>query len=125
MPPNRLYGFRTSTTFSFVDAWYRINFATGMALVAAGVLSGVVVVLLDHGVTALKPEPRYLVGIPLTGLLLLVFLLPVVLYSNRFLSEPSLSMRLQPPARRRRRGAGTVGAPSSGLANACSNASRN
>lgn len=84
VPPNRLYGFRTSTTFPFVDAWYRIDVATGMALVASGVLSGVVVVLLDHGLTALKPKPRYLVGILLTGLLLLVFLLPVVLYSNRF-----------------------------------------
>ena len=84
VPPNRLYGFRTSTTFSSVDAWYKINLATGVALLAAGVLSGVVVILLDHGVIALKPEPRYLVGILLTGLLLLAFLIPVVLYSNRF-----------------------------------------
>ena len=84
VPPNRLYGFRTSTTFSSLDAWYRINFATGVALIAAGVLSGAVIVLLDHGMIALKPEPRYFMGILLTGLLLLVSLLPVVLYSNRF-----------------------------------------
>lgn len=41
-----------------------------MALTAAGVLSGVVVFLLDHDVVALKPEARYFVGIMLTGLLL-------------------------------------------------------
>jgi len=83
VPPNRLYGFRTSTTFSSLDAWYRINSATGVALMAAGVLGGAVILLLDHGVIALKPESRYLFGIPLTGLLLLVSLLPVVLYSDR------------------------------------------
>jgi hypothetical protein len=82
--PNRLYGFRTATTFSSLDAWYQINFATGVALIAAGILSGVVVVLLDHGVVVLKPEARYLAGILLTGLLLLTSLIPVVLYSERF-----------------------------------------
>jgi hypothetical protein len=84
VPPNRLYGFRTSTTFSSVDAWYQINFATGVALVAAGVLSGVAVVLLAYDVIALKPEARYLTGILLTGLLLIASLTPVALYSNRF-----------------------------------------
>jgi hypothetical protein len=82
--PNRLYGFRTATTFSSLDAWYQINFATGVALVAAGVLSGLAVVLLACGLIALKPEARYLTGILLTGLLLLACLIPVALYSNRF-----------------------------------------
>ena len=84
VPPNRLYGFRTSTTFSSLDAWYYINLATGVALIVAGILGGLVIFLLDHGVIALKPEPRYLVGVLLTGLLLLGSLIPVVLYSNRF-----------------------------------------
>jgi hypothetical protein len=84
VPLNRLYGFRTSTTFSSLDSWYQINFATGLALVAAGVLSGVAVVLLDYDVIALKPEARYIAGILITGLLLLASLIPVVLYSNRF-----------------------------------------
>jgi hypothetical protein len=82
--PNRFYGFRTATTFSSFDAWYRINFATGVALIVAGVLSGMAVFLLDHGVIALKPEARHLVGILLTGLFLLASLIPVVLYSDRF-----------------------------------------
>jgi len=84
VPPNPLYGFRTPTTFSSLEAWYQINFATGLALVAAGVLSGLVVILLDYCVTVLKPEARYLTGSLITGLLLLASLIPVVLYSNRF-----------------------------------------
>jgi hypothetical protein len=32
VPPNRFYGFRTATTFSSPEAWYQINFATGLAL---------------------------------------------------------------------------------------------
>jgi hypothetical protein len=84
VPPNRLYGFRTSTTYSSLDAWYQINFATGVALVAGGVLTGVAVALLAYGVIALKPEARYLTGILLTGLLMFASLIPVALYSNRF-----------------------------------------
>jgi hypothetical protein len=82
--PNRLYGFRTATTFSSLNAWYQINFATGVALIVSGILSGVVVVLLDHGVIALKPEARYLAGILLTGIFFLASLIPVVVYSDGF-----------------------------------------
>ena len=84
VPPNRFYGFRTRTSFSTLDAWYQINYATGVALIAAGILSGLVVVLLDHSMIGLKPEPRYLLGTLLTGLILLACLIPAVLYSNRF-----------------------------------------
>jgi len=84
VPPNRFYGFRTSTTLLSLDAWYRINFATGVALSVAGALGGVVAVLLGQGMVVLKPEVRYLVGVLLSGLLLLASLVPVVFYANRF-----------------------------------------
>jgi hypothetical protein len=42
------------------------------------------VLLLDQRVIALKPEPRYIIGILLSGIVLLISLIPVVLYSNRF-----------------------------------------
>lgn len=84
VPPNRFYGFRTSTTFSSLGAWYQINFATGLALMAAGAVAGLLVILLDHGMIALTPEPRYIVGILLTGLLAIALLIPVVIYSDKF-----------------------------------------
>jgi len=84
VPPNRFYGFRTSTTLSSVEAWYQINFVTGLALIAAGVVGGLAALLLSHGVIALKPEFRYTIGILLTALATLVFLIPVVFYANRF-----------------------------------------
>ena len=83
MPPNRFYGFRTATSYSSADAWYQINFATGLALVAAGAVAGLLVLFLSHGLFTLKPEVRYLVGILLTAIITLVFLVPVVIYSNR------------------------------------------
>lgn len=84
VPPNRFYGFRTATTFSSLEAWYQINFATGLALMAAGVMGAVSVLLLNYEIIALKPDIRYFVGIMLTALATLLFLLPVAIYSNRF-----------------------------------------
>jgi uncharacterized membrane protein len=49
VPPNRFYGFRTTTTYSSADAWYQINFATGVALVAAGVVAGLLILFLSQG----------------------------------------------------------------------------
>jgi hypothetical protein len=84
VPPNRFYGFRTTTSYSSADAWYQINFATGLALVAAGAVAGLLVLFLSHGTFTLKPEVRYLAGIVLTGLITLAFLFPVVIYSNKW-----------------------------------------
>jgi uncharacterized membrane protein len=84
VPPNRFYGFRTSTTFSSPEAWYQINFATGLAMIGAGVVSGLLGLLLSYGAIALKPEPRYIMGILLIALVSILFLIPVVIYSNRF-----------------------------------------
>jgi len=81
VPPNRFYGFRTATTYSSLEAWYQINFATGLAMIAAG---GFIVLLLSQGVIALKPEACYIIGILLTGVVTLLFLVPVAIYSNRF-----------------------------------------
>ena len=82
--PNRFYGYRTSTTFSSLEAWYQINFATGLALIAAAIVGGLSVLLLSQGIITLKPEPRYIMGLLLTVVVMLLFLIPVVLYSNRF-----------------------------------------
>ena len=84
VPPNRFYGYRTATTFASVEAWYRVNRATGLALIAAALISGFLVFLLDQGVLSLKPEPRYIIGILLSGIFLVTSLIPVVLYSSRF-----------------------------------------
>jgi hypothetical protein len=84
VPPNRFYGFRTATTYSSADAWYQINFATGLALVAASAVAGLLVLFLSHGTATLKPEVRYLVGILFTGIITLAFLVPVVIYSNKW-----------------------------------------
>jgi hypothetical protein len=84
VPPNRFYGFRTSTTLSSLETWYQVNLATGLALIAASAASGLFVLLLNYGVFALKPEPRYIMGILTSALAMLLFLIPVVIYSNRF-----------------------------------------
>ena len=84
VPPNRFYGFRTPTTFSSLTAWYQINFATGLALIAAGAVSGAFVFLLSRGMVALKPETCYLIGVLFTAIVTLMFLLMVVIYSDRF-----------------------------------------
>jgi len=84
VPPNRFYGFRTATSYSSADAWYQINFATGLALVAAGAVAGLLVLFLSHGPFTLKPEVCYLVGILFTAIITLAFLVPVVIYSNKW-----------------------------------------
>jgi uncharacterized membrane protein len=38
IPPNRLYGYRTSATLSDRSLWYRVNRATGIDLVAGGLV---------------------------------------------------------------------------------------
>ena|SRR5438445_283654 len=82
VPPNRFYGYRTPTTFASPEAWYQVNFATGLALISAGLVSGICILLLSYVVIALKPEARFVIGILLTGLFTLLFLIPVF-YSNR------------------------------------------
>jgi energy-converting hydrogenase Eha subunit B len=84
VPPNRLYGFRTTTTFSSPEAWYDVNYATGIALLAAGVVGGLIMLLLTYQAFGLKAEPRYLIGITATGAAILLSLIPVVIYSNKF-----------------------------------------
>ena len=84
VPPNRFYGFRTATSYSSADAWYQINFATGLALVAAGVVAGLLILFLSQGPFTLKSEVRYLVGILFTAIITLAFLVPVVIYSNKW-----------------------------------------
>ena len=84
VPPNRFYGFRTTTSYSSADAWYQINFATGLALVVAGIVAGLLVLFLSHGPVTLKSEVRYLVGILFTAIITLTSLVPVVIYSNKW-----------------------------------------
>jgi uncharacterized membrane protein len=65
IPPNRLYGFRTRATLADPATWYRVNRATGLDLVAGGL------VLMASGY-ALPPQSP----VP-TALLLLVVALMV------------------------------------------------
>jgi uncharacterized membrane protein len=84
VPPNRLYGFRTATAFSSLEAWYDLNCATGIALIAAGIVGGLVIMLLTYQAFGLKSEPRHLIGILATGAAMLLSLIPVAIYSNKF-----------------------------------------
>jgi hypothetical protein len=84
VPPNRFYGFRTATSYSSTEAWYQLNFATGLALIAAGIVGGICALLLTKGFIALQPELRLTVGVMVTGLATLLFLIPVVIYSTKF-----------------------------------------
>lgn len=84
VPPNRFYGFRTQTTFASLEAWYQVNFMTGLALIAAGLVGAAAAFLLSQGITELKAETRYLAGILVSGVAVLLSLLPVVIYSNKF-----------------------------------------
>jgi hypothetical protein len=60
----------------------QINFATGLAFIAAGVVGGLSVLLLSQGIIALKPEPHCIMGLLITLIVMLLFLIPVVIYSN-------------------------------------------
>src|SRR5215469_5031643 len=84
VPPNRFYGYRTPTSFASLDAWYQLNWATGWAMIAAGIAGGIAALALALGLFDLKPEARYLIGILVTALASLAFLIPVVIYSNKF-----------------------------------------
>lgn len=64
VPPNGVYGFRTSATRSSVDIWYSANAFMGWALLVGAVVSSAGVVRLPE--TAKR------------GLLLVVFLLPLL-----------------------------------------------
>lgn len=83
IPPNRFYGFRTRKAFSSLEAWYRINCATGLALIAAGAVGGLAVLLLSQGMVVLEPDLLYPAGVLLTGFATLLFLVPVAFYSTK------------------------------------------
>ncbi len=53
-------------------------------MIAAGIVGGIAVLLLAQGVIVLKPESRYIIGISLTGLATLLFLVVVAVYADRF-----------------------------------------
>ena len=65
VPPNGVYGFRTSETRSSIDIWYSANAFMGWALLAGAVVSAVILVVLPT--TAKR------------WLLLVTFLLPLLL----------------------------------------------
>jgi uncharacterized membrane protein len=43
VPPNRIYGFRTRTTLSQPDLWYRVNVFTGYALMLAAAVTALII----------------------------------------------------------------------------------
>ncbi len=48
VPPNRRYGFRTATTLSRTDIWYRSNVFAGVALVVASGLSAIIILFVPQ-----------------------------------------------------------------------------
>jgi hypothetical protein len=53
-------------------------------MIAAGIVGGIAVLFLDQGIVVLKPESRYMIGTMITALAMLVFLIVVVVYADRF-----------------------------------------
>jgi uncharacterized membrane protein len=43
VPPNRIYGFRTRTTLSQPDLWYRVNVFAGYALMLAAAVTALII----------------------------------------------------------------------------------
>ncbi|HEY2988139.1 MAG TPA: SdpI family protein [Candidatus Binatia bacterium] len=43
VPPNRIYGFRTPTTLSRPDVWYRVNVFAGYALMLAAAATALII----------------------------------------------------------------------------------
>ena len=84
IPPNRYYGFRTPKAFSSGEAWYAINYALGLALMVAGAVGALAVLMLSLGIVALEPDVRYFVGIIFNAVVAMLCLLPVASYSRRF-----------------------------------------
>jgi uncharacterized membrane protein len=48
VPPNRIYGFRTSVTLSRPEIWYRANVFSGAAMMAAMVVAAVTFLLIPQ-----------------------------------------------------------------------------
>ena len=46
VPPNHLYGFRTSRTLADRELWYRVNFFCGCAVLVASALSVILLLVL-------------------------------------------------------------------------------
>jgi hypothetical protein len=84
VPPNRFSGFRKSTAFWSLDAWYQINFAMGLALIEAGDGGGLAALAVelwaDRVETGISVSPRHIVS----ALVMFPFLIPVVIYADRF-----------------------------------------
>jgi uncharacterized membrane protein len=65
VPPNRLYGFRTSQALVNRELWFRVNRVAGWSMIAAGGMSAVIYLQFGDGVLG----PAYEIG---------VFVLPLV-----------------------------------------------
>lgn len=85
VPPNNYFGYRTSQTLASAEVWYSVNWATGLAMICAGLL-GILTLFLSSefvGLVDLRPENRVLLGILMTALFTLAALIPVVFYADR------------------------------------------
>jgi len=48
VPPNRIYGFRTPTTLSRPDIWYRANVFAGLALMVAAAVAAAIILFVPQ-----------------------------------------------------------------------------
>lgn len=78
--PNRWYGVRTSTTLSDPQTWYSVNATGGKALIAAGIASIIILVLVNYLWTG-SPEAKAVIGI-VTPLALLAIVCVIALMSD-------------------------------------------
>lgn len=60
--PNRWYGVRTAETLSNTEIWYRVNALGGKAMIAAGILSFLILLALNSFWTG-DPAMKKMVGI--------------------------------------------------------------
>ena len=76
--PNGWYGVRTEETLSNTESWYRVNALGGKAFIAAGIVSFLILLALDHYWTS-DPAMKRVVGIAMVLTVPIVVLLVISL----------------------------------------------
>ena len=75
VPPNRWYGVRTAETLSNSEIWYNVNALVGKAVIAAGILSFLILLMLNSfwtGDAAMKKAVGIVVPLGLFAVVLIV-----------------------------------------------------
>lgn len=83
VPPNRIYGIRTTKTFSSPQIWYDANEVGGLALIAAGVLALLANVAVTYFGKTWGDETVILICVAVDAVLMSLAVLFIVLQTAR------------------------------------------